>query len=63
MLQGLYTALVTPFKNDQVDEDAFRKLIDFQLDSGVDGIVPVGTTGESPTLDYHEHHRVIELAV
>lgn len=63
MLQGLYTALVTPFKNDQVDEDAFRNLIDFQLDSGVDGIVPVGTTGESPTLDYHEHHRVIELAV
>lgn len=63
MLQGLYTALVTPFKNDQVDEDALRKLIDHQLESGVDGIVPVGTTGESPTLDYNEHHRVIELAV
>lgn len=63
MLQGLYTALVTPFKNDQLDEDAFRKLVDDQLESGVDGIVPVGTTGESPTLDYDEHHRVIELAV
>ncbi len=63
MLQGLYTALVTPFKNDQIDEDAFRHLVDQQFDAGVDGIVPVGTTGESPTLNYDEHHRVIQLAV
>ena len=63
MFRGTYTAIVTPFKNGQIDEDAFRKLIDFQIDNGVDGIVPVGTTGEAATLDYDEHLRVIEIAV
>jgi 4-hydroxy-tetrahydrodipicolinate synthase len=63
MFRGTYTAIVTPFKNGQIDEDAFRKLIDFQIDNGVDGIVPVGTTGEAATLDYDEHLRVIEVTV
>jgi 4-hydroxy-tetrahydrodipicolinate synthase len=63
MFRGTYTAIVTPFKNGQIDEDGLRKLIDFQLDNGVDGIVPVGTTGEAATLDYDEHVRVIEIAV
>src|ERR1700740_3262217 len=63
MFRGTYTAIVTPFKNGQIDEDAFRKLIDFQIDNGVDGIVPVGTTGEAATLDYDEHLRAIEIAV
>ena len=63
MFKGTYTAIVTPFKNGQIDEDGFRKLIDFQIDNGVDGIVPVGTTGEAATLDYDEHLRVIEVAV
>jgi 4-hydroxy-tetrahydrodipicolinate synthase len=60
---GTYTAIVTPFKNDAVDEAALERLIKAQVKGGVDGIVPVGTTGESPTLDYDEHIRVIQLAV
>jgi 4-hydroxy-tetrahydrodipicolinate synthase len=60
---GTYTAIVTPFKDNKVDEAALEKLIKLQIRGGVDGIVPVGTTGESPTLDYEEHIRVIELAV
>jgi 4-hydroxy-tetrahydrodipicolinate synthase len=63
MFRGTYTAIVTPFKNGQIDEDGFRKLIDFQIDNGVEGIVPVGTTGEAATLDYDEHLRVIEMVV
>src|SRR5215510_4678941 len=63
MFKGTYTAIVTPFKNGQIDEDGFRKLIDFQIAGGVDGIVPVGTTGEAATLDYDEHLGVIEIAV
>src|SRR6202023_572674 len=63
MFTGTYTAIVTPFKNGQVDEIAFRKLIQFQIDNGVDGIVPTGTTGEAATLDFDEHLRVIEIAV
>ena len=64
MYKGTFTALVTPFTSDnQVDTDAFRKLIDFQFDNGITGIVPVGTTGESPTLSHEEHKRVIALAV
>lgn len=64
MYKGTFTALVTPFTPDnKVDEAAFRRLIDFQFDNGVTGIVPVGTTGESPTLSYEEHKRVIALAV
>ncbi len=63
MFTGTYTAIVTPFRNGAIDEDAFENLIKFQIKGGVDGIVPVGTTGESPTLDCTEHIRVIELAV
>jgi 4-hydroxy-tetrahydrodipicolinate synthase len=63
MFTGTYTAIVTPFKNGQVDENAFRTLIQFQIDNGVNGIVPTGTTGEAATLDFDEHLRVIELAV
>jgi 4-hydroxy-tetrahydrodipicolinate synthase len=60
---GTYTAIVTPFRNGQLDESALERLIKLQIKGGVDGIVPVGTTGESPTLDYDEHLRVIELSV
>jgi 4-hydroxy-tetrahydrodipicolinate synthase len=61
MFTGSYTAIVTPFKNGQVDEASLRKLIDFQIAGGINGIVPVGTTGEAATLDYDEHLRVIEI--
>lgn len=60
---GVYTALVTPFKNGKIDYNAFKTLIENQIAGGVAGIVPVGTTGESPTLDYEEHSKVIEFAI
>lgn len=63
MFTGTYTAIVTPFKNGKIDEAALERLIKAQIKAGVDGIVPVGTTGESPTLDYEEHAQVVELAV
>ena len=63
MFEGTFTALVTPFQGQQLDEVAFAHLIESQILAEITGIVPVGTTGESPTLDYDEHHRVIELAV
>ena len=63
MFSGTFTALITPFKNDRVDEAAFGRQIKAQVDAGVTGIVPVGTTGESPTLSHEEHRRVIEVAV
>jgi 4-hydroxy-tetrahydrodipicolinate synthase len=63
MFHGTFTALVTPFRNDQVDEAAFTSLIEAQVSGGITGIVPVGTTGESPTLNHDEHLRVIELGV
>ena len=64
MFKGVYTAIITPFKEDEsVDEDSFRNLIDFNIKAGVNGIVPCGTTGESPTLDHREHDKVIELTV
>jgi 4-hydroxy-tetrahydrodipicolinate synthase len=59
----LYTALITPFQNDKIDEVAFEKLIEFQIKNGVDGIIPCGTTGESPTLTHGEHNLAIDLAV
>jgi len=62
-LQGTYTALVTPFRNGQVDWDALRQLVEEQIAAGIDGLVPVGTTGESPTLDYEEHIKVIEVVI
>ncbi len=61
--KGIYTALVTPFRDGHVDEEALERLIRFQLNEGIDGIVPCGTTGEASTLSYEEHDRVIRLAV
>jgi 4-hydroxy-tetrahydrodipicolinate synthase len=61
--KGSFTALVTPFKDGSFDEDAFRELIDWQISEGTNGLVPVGTTGESPTLSHHEHRRVVECCV
>jgi 4-hydroxy-tetrahydrodipicolinate synthase len=63
MFTGVITALVTPFRNDTVDEKALRDLVDDQIANGIDGLVPVGTTGESPTLSFEEHIRVIEIVV
>jgi 4-hydroxy-tetrahydrodipicolinate synthase len=63
MLTGTYTAIVTPFRRGKLDIEALRLLIARQIKAGVDGIVPVGTTGESPTLDYEEHIEVIARAV
>ncbi len=63
MFRGAITALVTPFRNGRLDEEAYRELIDWQIRQGVDGIVPCGTTGESATLSHEEHNRVIDIAV
>ncbi len=63
VFQGSYTALITPMRNGAVDEDAFQRLVDWQIKEGTDGLVPVGTTGESPTLSHAEHHRVVELCI
>src|SRR5213082_284120 len=63
MFTGTYTAIVTPFKNGNIDEAAFERLIKMQIKGGVDGIVPVGTTGESPTVNYEEHVHIIALSV
>lgn len=63
MLKGAIIAIVTPFKNGRVDEEKLRELIEFQIENGTDGIVPCGTTGESPTLSHPEHDRVIEITV
>jgi 4-hydroxy-tetrahydrodipicolinate synthase len=63
MFSGTYTALVTPFRNDRFDEAAFEALIEAQIAAGIDGIVPVGTTGESPTLNHEEHLHVIKRAI
>lgn len=63
MFKGSLTALVTPFRNDAVDEDAFQKFVDWQIKEGINGVVPVGTTGECPTVSHEEHHRVVELAI
>ncbi len=62
-IKGSLTALVTPFKNGKVDEDAFRALVDWQIAEGTQGLVPCGTTGESPTLSHEDHARVIEICV
>ncbi len=63
MIHGSIVAIVTPFKNGTVDEDALRELIEFQIENGTHGIVPCGTTGESPTLSHEEHEYVIEVTV
>jgi 4-hydroxy-tetrahydrodipicolinate synthase len=63
MFRGSITALITPFRNGALDADAFQRLVEWQIDQGTHGLVPVGTTGESPTLSKDEHERVIQLAV
>ncbi len=64
MFEGVFTALITPFAKDgKLDEQALRKLVDFQIEQGIDGLVPVGTTGESPTLSPEETERVIRIVV
>jgi 4-hydroxy-tetrahydrodipicolinate synthase len=63
MFTGTYTAIVTPFRGGQLDEPALERLIKLQIKGGVDGIVPVGTTGESPTVNYEEHIKIIALSV
>ncbi len=63
MFSGALTAMITPFRNGQVDDGRLREQIDYQISSGIKGLVPVGTTGESPTLDFGEHKRVIQIAV
>jgi len=63
MFKGALVAIVTPFKNGKVDEKALRDLIEFQIANGTDGIIPCGTTGESPVLSHEEHDRVIEITV
>src|SRR5476649_2010829 len=61
--KGSFTALVTPFKNGSLDEAAFRGLVSLQIAEGTHGLVPVGTTGESPTLSHDEHRKVVEWCV
>lgn len=63
MFQGAFTALVTPFKNGTVDEEAYRQLIEWQIEQGIDGLVPCGTTGEAATLEHVEQGRVIKICV
>jgi 4-hydroxy-tetrahydrodipicolinate synthase len=63
MFRGSFVAIVTPFKNGHVDESAFQALVEWQIAEGTDGLVPCGTTGESPTLSHEEHMRVVELCI
>jgi len=63
MFKGVITALVTPFRGDAIDEEALRRLVDEQIRAGIDGFVPVGTTGESPTVSVEEHIRIIKIVV
>lgn len=63
MFKGSFTALITPFEGSEVDYDAFGRLVEFQIEAGTHGLVPVGTTGESPTLSHDEHERVVESCV
>ena len=63
LFHSSYTALLTPFKNNNVDFESYRKLIDFQIENGTNGLVPVGTTGESPTLSHDEHKKLVEVCI
>ena len=63
MFKGVFTALLTPFKNGALDEVSFRSFIDFQIESGIHGLVPVGTTGESPTVSHEEHKLAVEICI
>src|ERR1700712_4804983 len=61
--KGSMTALVTPFRDGRLDEDAFRALVSWQIAQGTQGLIPVGTTGESPTLSHAEHRRVVQITI
>ena len=63
MFKGVFTALLTPFKNGSLDEASYRSFIDFQIESGIHGLVPVGTTGESPTVSHNEHKTAVEICI
>ncbi|MDF3075963.1 MAG: 4-hydroxy-tetrahydrodipicolinate synthase, partial [Alphaproteobacteria bacterium] len=63
MFKGSIVALITPFKNGGVDEAAFKSFCDWQITEGTHGLVPCGTTGESPTMSHDEHHRVVEMCI
>ncbi|MGI9392759.1 MAG: dihydrodipicolinate synthase family protein, partial [Parvibaculales bacterium] len=63
MIKGSIVALMTPFTDEGVDESILAKLVDWHVEQGTDGIVPCGTTGESPTLSHKEHMRVVEICV
>jgi 4-hydroxy-tetrahydrodipicolinate synthase len=63
MFKGSITALITPFKDGRLDEDALRRMVEWQIAEGTHGLVPVGTTGESPTLSHDEHKRVVEITI
>src|ERR1700741_1786390 len=63
IFRGSFTALVTPFRNGSLDESAFRQIVDWQVAEGTDGLVPAGTTGESPTLSPDEHRLIVEWCV
>lgn len=63
MFRGSITALITPFRNGEIDWDAFERLVEWQIESGTHGLVPVGTTGESPTLSHDEHHQVVQRCI
>ena len=63
MFKGSFTALITPFNNGKFDESSFRSFVEFQIDSGIHGLVPTGTTGESPTLSHEEHINIVEVCI
>ena len=63
MFKGSFVALLTPFKDGKFDESTFRSFVDWQINEGTDGLVPCGTTGESPTLSHKEHRRVTEICI
>ena len=63
MFKGSYTALITPFRNGKVDETAFERFVEWQIAQGTHGLVPVGTTGECPTVSHAEHKRIVEICI
>ena len=63
MFKGSFVALITPFMNGSFDEETFREFVEWQISEGSDGLVPVGTSGESPSLSHEEHMRVVEVCI
>jgi len=63
MFEGVYTAIITPFRNGKIDYDSLEKIIEMQISGGIDGVVPMGTTGESPTVSFEEHREFIKRVV